>query len=450
MPDYDPSLDPNSPESRIKARFDYEVGAETMAKNQPNQDTILNSPDIGLYGVFDGAGGAAGGAEASKAAMESVWGEYYANTTYFYHNADDQSQRLANALQQAGEAVDRATEGYTTAAVVKLVEGTHAEKPQILMATVGDSRVYVVGKDGMIRGLTIDNITADSDAEDRDAKHQKQQKFSAITHAEHLTDDEKVEFNDRNVIHSALGVDNPKPQVYLMDLEEGDTVIITSDGIHDNLTDAEIARLTVQTPGAAGLAKTLAEAAWQRAQYDSQHFRAKADDTTALVLKYTGSELKPTAANPVVHVEDGPDATRWLDDIETTRPRFSEFTPGALEKGEPRRYRLDSVPWPISLELADSTFQLDKITATDAAAAKYVISVPGKTAAEYLSGKYCMTFGAGEKIQLGRSMDTEKFPDLSPRVSRNHMEVEISDSALTLTDNNSSNGSRVSKEAEQK
>ena len=114
-----------------------------------NEDYCLIEPELGLYVLADGMGGAKAGERASRMAVETV-----AERVLFAAERD--SQVLLSAVEEANRRVleaaqsDSALEGMGTTLVAALeVEG------QLSIASVGDSRAYVLDDDGF-RVITDD------------------------------------------------------------------------------------------------------------------------------------------------------------------------------------------------------------------------------------------------------------------------------------------------------
>ena len=114
-----------------------------------NEDYCLIEPDLGLYVLADGMGGANAGERASRMAVETV-----AESVLFAQRRD--SQVVLAAVEEANRRVieaahgDESLEGMGTTLVVAL------ETPGGLsIASVGDSRAYLLD-DGGFRAITDD------------------------------------------------------------------------------------------------------------------------------------------------------------------------------------------------------------------------------------------------------------------------------------------------------
>lgn len=114
-----------------------------------NEDYFLIEPDLGLYLVADGMGGAQAGEHASRLAAETVRDAVTASESI----AND---TLVKAFEQANRRVmdkastDSKMEGMGTTLVAALEMGN-----DLLVASVGDSRVYIYENGGCNRSPRI-------------------------------------------------------------------------------------------------------------------------------------------------------------------------------------------------------------------------------------------------------------------------------------------------------
>ena len=108
-------------------------GYLTGNPNRVNEDAVYYNPEMGLFGVFDGAGGERGAALASGLARDTMI------------RAADQGvpktvQELAQILADANEEI--AGRGVSTAVIGRILEKDG--RKALLWASVGDSRIYLV------------------------------------------------------------------------------------------------------------------------------------------------------------------------------------------------------------------------------------------------------------------------------------------------------------------
>jgi serine/threonine protein phosphatase PrpC len=114
-----------------------------------NEDYCLIEPELGLYVLADGMGGAKAGERASRMAVETV-----AERVLFSQRRD--SQVLLSAVEEANRRVidaaqsDTTLEGMGTTLVAALDTGQ-----EVSIASVGDSRAYLLDDTGL-RVITED------------------------------------------------------------------------------------------------------------------------------------------------------------------------------------------------------------------------------------------------------------------------------------------------------
>lgn len=185
-----------------------------------NQDQLLMAET--LFAVADGMGGHAGGEVAALAAVEALRATFDDN-----RSADG----LAHAVRDANQVVwNRAQEGRelrgmgTTLTAVALVEGDREEDDLLAVVNVGDSRAYLL-RDGELEQLTEDHSVPEE-----------------LRRAGRLSDAEAASHPQRNVLTRALGID-PHVEVDCFQVTpyRGDRLVLSSDGLYNEVDDAEIA-----------------------------------------------------------------------------------------------------------------------------------------------------------------------------------------------------------------
>ena len=114
-----------------------------------NEDCYRIAPELGLYLLADGMGGAKAGEKASELAVETV-------AAVFRESGQRNSQVLLKAIETANRRVielarnDSKLEGMGTTLVAALDMGD-----ELLIASVGDSRAYLL-ENGSFRPITED------------------------------------------------------------------------------------------------------------------------------------------------------------------------------------------------------------------------------------------------------------------------------------------------------
>jgi protein phosphatase len=183
---------------------------------QNNEDFYLISP-AGAYIVADGMGGAQAGEHASKLAVETV-------ASYLQNAPTPDAETLFQAFREANQRVMKEAasnpelEGMGTTLVAALESG-----PELLIASVGDSRVYVY--DGELKTITEDQTWVNEVG-----RRLGIDETSLKTHPM------------RHVLTMAIGV-SPELRVhsYTVHPHPGELILMSSDGLHGVIEPGVIA-----------------------------------------------------------------------------------------------------------------------------------------------------------------------------------------------------------------
>lgn len=196
----------------------------------PNDIDLLDGCGF-LFAVADGMGGASAGERASRMALDTFSESYYRGTP---GNLPD---RMRSSVEDANASVFNASEsdaelhGMGTTLTAMAILGDSAYVGQ-----VGDSRVYLQRTDAPLLQVTEDHSLV--------AEQVRDGLLSAEEARNHVM---------KNLITRAIGI---KPDVevdlYGVQLQKGDTLMICSDGLCNFVSDPDIANcLQVKTPRAA-------------------------------------------------------------------------------------------------------------------------------------------------------------------------------------------------------
>ncbi|MCL5961997.1 MAG: serine/threonine-protein phosphatase [Chloroflexi bacterium] len=262
-----------------------EIHACTIASSEHperNEDAVAYSPVEGYAIVADGVGGGSFAEKASALARD-----YLSAALGKIPTAGIPSmvgERIMEEMIYASKEISSQLpeNAGTTATVAKFIERGSGQRIA-LIGSVGDSRAY------LYRGNELTQITVDDRFDfwmSADRRKDLSRRLDAIETREQLTalsHEDRVFFDSRHLITQSLGRKTPSPNDYPVVLKDGDKVILTTDGIHDNLTFQEIEQI-LRNPGPG---QNLAEALVSRAQKRSlqpDHIRAKPDDMTAIVV----------------------------------------------------------------------------------------------------------------------------------------------------------------------
>lgn len=237
-------------------------GTSIGSGKYPNQDRYFLAGTS--VGVFDGVGGSRDGAAAAQAACDYIK-EHIRGASGW--------KGLAELLTETNGLLKQQTPYcQTTAAVAMLGQG------HVKIAHCGDSRVYRL-RDGGFQCLTLDHSLR---SHDRREATRAQLSLDMAESADDLQGRDREAFRHRNVVASCLG-NRTSPEVDYQETSvmKGDIFVLTTDGVHDNLTYQEIGD-TIETSGKKEIAAKLVERARKRSLED--HFRSKPDDITAAVM----------------------------------------------------------------------------------------------------------------------------------------------------------------------
>jgi PPM family protein phosphatase len=174
-----------------------------------NEDYCLIEPDLGLYVLADGMGGANAGERASRMAVETV-----AETVLMAHRRD--AQVLLSAVEEANRRVleasqnDSELEGMGTTLVAALETGD-----DLSIASVGDSRAYLMDDHGL-RAITEDQTWVNE-----------------VGRPLGLDEESLKNHPMRHVLTMAIGAGSPLAvNCYAVPILPGSLVLICSDGLH--------------------------------------------------------------------------------------------------------------------------------------------------------------------------------------------------------------------------
>ena len=182
-----------------------------------NEDFWLIRPEIGLFVLADGMGGAKAGEFASRLAVETV-------ADSVDHAPQRDSQALLRAVEEANRRVleasqnDPELEGMGTTLVVAL-----EEENKLDIASVGDSRAYLLDDDGF-RAITDDQTWVNE-----------------VGRPLGLDESSLRNHPMRHVLTMAIGASTPLTvNCYAVPLESRSLVLMCSDGLHGVVEQAQI------------------------------------------------------------------------------------------------------------------------------------------------------------------------------------------------------------------
>ena len=201
---------------------------------QQNEDAYLAEEN--LYIVADGMGGHNAGEVASALAVATV----KAGAKSGIHS----TEQFRELVQQANTAIytasldDSTQSGMgTTLTAMAVVPG---EEPRILVANVGDSRTYLF-RGGVLSRLSVDHSYVQE-----------------LVNEGILTPEEARVHPRRNIVTRAMGIERSvMVDVFSHTVRTGDRVVLCSDGLVDEVADADISLVLSQHSDAQETAEAL-------------------------------------------------------------------------------------------------------------------------------------------------------------------------------------------------
>ena len=203
----------STPPTRKGALTSFGSRTDIGCLRDHNEDSLVVTPP--LFAVADGMGGHAAGEVASEIAVRVL-------SELAPEHPDGEA--LGRAIEEANRAViqaareGRGRQGMGTTMTAAMLEGE-----RLVIAQVGDSRAYLLHQ-GKLQQLTRDHsLMAD------------------MIEAGQLTPEEARTHPQRSVITRALGSDaHLHPDIYEINVETGDRLLICSDGLSGMIFDDQI------------------------------------------------------------------------------------------------------------------------------------------------------------------------------------------------------------------
>lgn len=190
-----------------------------------NEDRHLEAPELGLYLVADGMGGALAGERASQLAAETIAAEIGAIGA---EAGPEDLERAVHAANQIVRKEARANSQYsgmgTTIVAVLLKQG------KAYAANVGDSRLY------RMRNGSLECITNDHSWVNEVGRNIGLSEEELKTHAY------------RNMLTRAIGADDTvEGELVEVGFAPGDMLLLSTDGLHGVIEDSRISDILMST-----------------------------------------------------------------------------------------------------------------------------------------------------------------------------------------------------------
>lgn len=233
-----------------------------------NEDAIGWDANGHLWFVADGMGGHAAGAVASQVVKDTL-----------IALADSNSPEQAVLKAHEAVAADAARNPQHAGMGATLVSAW-LDKRVCRVVWVGDSRAY------LWRNRALEPLTRD---------HSYLEELRKLNE---MSDEELQNHPDRHLVLQSLGIGSPEPSSSETRLRAGDWVLLCSDGLTDELTDAEVARVLASVDTVQDGADALIRAALEKGGRDNVSVVLVAADAPGRFRgwKFSGTTLAVLAA----------------------------------------------------------------------------------------------------------------------------------------------------------
>lgn len=227
---------------------DKAYGVSHKGNRTHNEDYILikKIKDIYLLAVADGIGGHNAGEIASKMAVDTL--EEFITERYREDLTIEEIVKLVKeaynvAHQRIRENAVGDREGMGTTLTTAVIKNNAC-----IVINCGDSRAYLI-RDGDIVYRTKDHSFV-----------------QALVDSGQISEEKAMEHPMKNIILSALGLDELKVDDYIWDLKEGDVVLLSSDGLHDYVEKEEILKVVNMYESPKEIAEKLLDIALEKTE----------------------------------------------------------------------------------------------------------------------------------------------------------------------------------------
>lgn len=209
---------PPSASASLRLRSGY--GTDRGLRREMNEDSFIAADPI--FAVADGMGGHAAGEVASGICVRTLAEMPQLAAAERTATAAQVQQFLYTADASIREAISSQA-GTTLSGAVVVEQGG---VPYWLVMNIGDSRTYLLGSNGFGQ-ITVDHS-----------------EVQELVDAGQITQAEAAVHPRRHVVTRALGTGGEaEADFWLIPIEEGDRILVCSDGLTGELRDEDIARI---------------------------------------------------------------------------------------------------------------------------------------------------------------------------------------------------------------
>lgn len=196
-----------------------------------NEDSVRTCEDLNFFMIADGVGGNRSGEIASQSALDALEKFIRHNPPEWLGSREEIFRYFRAAVTYVNQFIIKLSEVKPQyAGMATTLAFAYIREKEMYVANVGDSRVYLAHGD-MIQQITDDHTYVNDLV-----------KMGAITK------DEAHLHARKNVITRAIGANaNNEPDCFSVPLEEGDRVLLCSDGLYDEVDDETMLKVLTST-----------------------------------------------------------------------------------------------------------------------------------------------------------------------------------------------------------
>ncbi len=214
-----------------------------------NEDAFLHDRERSIFAVADGVGGAEAGEVASQTAIEVL-------DEAFRHQEDgaDVEDLMELAIQRANASIHQmAQEHAKFSMMATTIVALHLKGNVATFGHVGDSRLYRLTPDGMLRRETEDHSIVEEEVR-----------------AGRMTPEQAANHPSKNVISRALGAEHGvEVDMKMIEVEEGTEFVLCTDGITRHIPDHELRQLLLVSNSLDEVCSELKQRCYERGAEDN-------------------------------------------------------------------------------------------------------------------------------------------------------------------------------------
>jgi serine/threonine protein phosphatase PrpC len=222
-----------------------------LSEKRPlNEDSFLADTERAIFAVADGVGGAEAGEVASQTAVE-VLNEAFRHRV---GDGDDVEDLMELAIQRANSSIHQMSKEHPRFSMMATtIVALHLDGKRATIGHVGDSRLYRVSPDGILHRETKDHSIVEEEVL-----------------AGRMTPEQAANHPSKNVISRALGAEESvEVDMKTIEVEEGTTFLLCSDGITRHISDKELRGLLVSGQNLQAVCMELKERCYDRGAEDN-------------------------------------------------------------------------------------------------------------------------------------------------------------------------------------